>query len=95
MNEIFPNSHPRSAPNTLRTAVKLTTLGVSITDVRRDETSGVGAEESSNTLYVNQYISSPPEYKLIPEFLAKNEDTRTGPMPQCVDKHCDNTHTFN
>ena len=27
----------RNAPNTLRTAVKLTTLGVSTTDVRRDE----------------------------------------------------------
>ena len=58
--------------NTLRTAVKLATLEASVTDVRRDETSGVGAEESGNTLMQTViYSSSPPEYKLIPEFLAK------------------------
>ena len=65
--------------NTLRTAVKLATLEASVTDVRRDETSGVGAEESSNTLYVNQYISSPPEYKLIPEFLGKMKTQEPSP----------------
>ena len=38
MNKLnFRSSHPRSVPNTLRTAVKLTTLGVNITAVRRDE----------------------------------------------------------
>ena len=46
--------------NTLRTAVKLSTLGASTTDVRRDGTSEVGAEGSGNTHVANSYKISPP-----------------------------------
>ncbi|MCR5397611.1 MAG: hypothetical protein K6E64_09130, partial [Lachnospiraceae bacterium] len=56
----FRQSSAERMCNTLRTAVKLATLEASATDVRRDGTSGDGAEESSYTHVASSKISAHP-----------------------------------